>query len=144
MAREQPTEPTLASLRLLDVVADRLRPDGWNVSQGYCGIYFNVELRHKLTSNFGFGFPNDDRDHSDFVEGVLSRREFKVVANRPRAVVHESLLQRVRVSAQAHQWSHEIVAVIARLLRNERLLTDEEAEWLELAGPAWVEEPLDS
>jgi hypothetical protein len=133
-------QPTESSLRTLDAVARRLRPEGWDVSQGYCDSYFNIKLDHPPTSGFGFGFPNDDADHSDLVEGVLSGREFRVITSRPNEIVHESLLGRFRTAAQANQWDHDVVAIVARVLRHEGVLTDAEAEWLEKAGPAWTED----
>jgi hypothetical protein len=131
---------TESSRQILERVRDRLRPDGWDVSQGYTGEYFNIKLDHPLTSGFGFGFPNDDDDHTAFVERTLARREFRVIAERPDPIVHESLLGRIRVAAQANQWPHDVVAIVARVLRHEGVITDAEAEWLEDAGPAWTEE----
>jgi hypothetical protein len=32
------------------------------------------------------------------------------------------------------------MAIVARVLRHERLLTDAEAAWLETAGPAWSDD----
>jgi hypothetical protein len=131
---------TEASRRTLERVRDRLRRDGWAVGQGYTGEYFNIKLQHPLTSGFGFGFPNDEDDHTAFVERALAAREFRVIAERPDPIVHESLLGSIRVAARANQWEPSVVAIVARVLRHEGVLTDAEAEWLEEAGPAWIEE----
>jgi hypothetical protein len=66
-----------------------------------------------------------------------------VIAVRPAETPHASLIRRVPTAAQVGRWHPEVVATVARILRNESLLTDAEAEWLEMAGPAWMEDEED-
>jgi hypothetical protein len=68
-----------------------------------------------------------------------SRRE-NFESSPSAQIVHESLLGSIRVAARANQWEPSVVAIVARVLRHEGVLTDAEAEWLEEAGPAWIEE----
>lgn len=129
------------SLRTLSLVDGRLGPDGWEVTEGYAGeSTFSIDIRHALTSDHAFVFDNEDADKTRFLERCLSQREFRVIASRPPEIEHESLLRKLRACAQGFRWEHTEVATVARMLRNEGVLTDAEAEWLELAGPAWSEE----
>jgi hypothetical protein len=132
--------PTEATLRALALVVERLEPHGWTITPTEYEVSFDIGMEHPLTSPFGVNFPNDDEDHSDFVTRSLDKREFRVIAARPQEVPHASLIQKVRTAAQVGRWDADVVATVARILRHESLLTAAEAEWLEIAGPAWMDE----
>lgn len=74
------------------------------------------------------------------MDRALDRREFRVIAEAPKEPPHASLLGKIRTAAQVSHWSPEVVATVARVLQSEDLLTEAEAEWLEMAGPAWTED----
>jgi hypothetical protein len=127
---------------VLAYVRSRLESDGWEVrmhepsSETSAGI----DLSHPLTSGSAFAWRSDDPNPIAFVASCLTDREFEVIRSRPTQMPHESLIGRIRVSAQANSWDADVVAVVARILRHEGLLTDAEAAWLEEAGPAWHDE----
>jgi hypothetical protein len=50
-----------------------------------------------------------------------------------------AFLQRFRETAQANQRQPHVLAMVARVLRHDGLLTSAEADWLESAGPAWTD-----
>jgi hypothetical protein len=128
---------------LLDDVRQRLRADGWSVTIGIRSERTaNFEFEHELSTRFGCSVnPNSaEAEARAFVDKVLRRREFTVIAKRPSAIPHGSLIQRFRQAGQANQWSRDVMAIVARVLRHERLLTDAEAAWLETAGPAWSDD----
>ncbi len=131
--------PADSSRSLYELAASRLRPQGWEVDHDAESGYFHIRVGHPLTSRSALAFPNDGGDHSAFFETQLARREFRVIAERPEEMPNESLVGKIRVAAQANNWSADVVSVIARTLVGENVLTEEEAEWLETAGPAWHE-----
>src|SRR5207249_2671615 len=125
--------------QLLETAKDRLEQYGWTISLESFGGYFGLQLEHPLTTARGVFFDtNATYDESlVFLEKTLSRREFDMIAKRPRDMPHASLVGRFRQAAQANRWTSDVLAIVARVLRHEAVLTHEESAWLELAGPAW-------
>jgi len=80
----------------------------------------------------------DDRQTIRFVENFLHHREFEIVANAPAPTPHHSLIKKLRGSGRAGHFDSDALAIVARILVSESLLTDSEAKWLETAGPAWM------
>jgi hypothetical protein len=140
MSNSQPTE---ATLRALAIVVEQLEPHGWTATPTVFGARFRIGLEHPLTSVFALNFENSDEDHSDFVARTLRHREFRMIEARPAEIPHASLIQKVRSAAQFGRWDPDVVELVARILRSESLLTDAEAEWLEMAGRAWMEDEGD-
>jgi hypothetical protein len=131
--------------RVASFLRDRLEPDGWRVEvDSRFGQMANFTVRHDLSTQAGFGILPDSSDERAFafVERFLAHPEFELMARRPPATPHVSLIQRFRQTAQANQWSVETLAMAAWTLQHEGLLTEAEAEWLAEAGPAWATEGL--
>jgi hypothetical protein len=123
---------------LISEVRAALEPDGWKVaatapSEG--NVY--IEVDHALSSRSGFGFRDDSPTAKEGVESWLRQDEFQAVAERPAQVDHVSLIGTFRRAAAGSGWDNAVVAIVARVLRSESLLTDDEAEWLERAGTPW-------
>jgi hypothetical protein len=117
-----------------------LRPLGWSVVTTLTAAGVNVEVDHPLSVSQGFNFRNDDSDHLRFVRDQLELREFAVIAASPSRVEHASLIQRLRAVARANNWDPRILEVLASVLESQSVLSVEESEWLEKAGPAWADD----
>jgi len=117
-----------------------LEADGWTVEAGDIHEdWWSVSVDHPLSNHSGFSGPMGRKDKSDrFIERCLKSREFRTITERPE-IVHEALIGQIRRAALTNSFDRRVVAIFARILRDQQLLTDEEAEWLEDAGPAWVE-----
>jgi hypothetical protein len=127
-----PTAHTAAVL-----VAKTLEPQGWSIEPRRTRTGVSIRLEHPLTTPLDVNFPNDDCDHRQFVTGILAQREFAVIARAPSTVEHASLLRRLRDVASANSWDRHTLALVARVLEGEGVLSAAESEWLEDAGPAW-------
>jgi hypothetical protein len=116
----------------------RLEDDGWRVSMTLTGDSFTLELENDLTSGHGIVFREDDQlAPLEWLDEALSDREFEVIASRPKDPGHPGLLRALRIAAQVNGWSCRVLDEVATVLVSQSFLTDEEADWLELAGPAW-------
>ena len=127
--------------RMVDLLKARLEPDGWAISVREPSEGANattIKLSHPLSNPHGLAFFDDGSDQTAFVESALTDPEFEAIRARPTECPHASLLQRLRRSALANRWDPDVVAVVARVLRAENVLTADEAAWLEAAGPAWT------
>ena len=119
-------------------VEERLAPDGWEVGFSALPAAFTVVVRHELSTRGGATFLRGDGEGGELLlEKWLGHPEFGRIARRPREMPHHRLVQRIRQSAQAGHWPTNVIPSLARVLVAESLLTDEEADWLADAGPAW-------
>ncbi len=132
-----------ANARLVERFRSTLEPDGWVIEvkePSPAVTRIRIRVTHPLSGDCSFAFPDDDADHSGFVDSCLAEREFEIIRARPTSSGHVTLMQRFRRAAQGNGWPPETLATVARVLRHEKLLTEVEAEWLEAAGPAWWRE----
>jgi hypothetical protein len=124
---------------LVRFLQEALEPAGWRVETSSSDPHsVRIVLQHPLSSEIVVSLPYDQATAA-FAETFLTRSEFDVVAKAPE-VPHATLIGKIRDAAGAWGWDRADIAGIARILRSEELLTEAEADWLELAGPV-VEAP---
>lgn len=125
-------------------VEERLAPDGWKVGFRALPAAFTVAVRHELSKEGGATFLRGDSEGGELLlEKWLGHPEFGRIARRPREMPHQRLVQSIRQSAQAGHWPPNVIPSLARVLVADALLTEEEAEWIADAGPAWSDEVVE-
>jgi hypothetical protein len=122
----------------LQLLKEALAPHGWTVTDASSIPYADgwaVRFEHELTTEKISHFSREPTDKE--AAGVLEDREFHLIAQRPE-MVHASLIGGIRRSSLALGLHKNGVEVIALVLRNEGVLTEDEADWLYRAGLPWM------
>ena len=114
--------------------------EAWRVVDQSTQGNIALRLEHPLTSAMSVGFDDDGEDRQEYIDQLIQNREFGLIRRRPREIPNAPLMQAIRVAAQTYRWDPETVSVLARILAASGTLTDEEADWLFKAGPAWFRE----
>jgi hypothetical protein len=136
-----PPSPSTEEERLCFAqVQERLAPEGWEVRFKSFPATFTVVVKHELSTEGGVTFVRGDGREEELLTAWFGKPEFGRIARRPLEMPHVQLVQSIRQSALAGQWPSNVIPSLARVLVAESLLTDEEAEWLADAGPAWSDE----
>lgn len=121
-------------------MSELLGPEGWKLELEKSSTTFSIRMSHELSTTRGISLFLDHpaSDSWEFVEQqILSAPERLVVARRPQDMPHSQLIQSLRQTAQANFWTHNILVMIALVLRRHGVLTQEEAGWLGYAGVPW-------
>lgn len=122
---------------LIETHVKMLRSDGWLVNVESADGSVVIKASHLLSYEQGVSLLRemDLKRNSRLLEATFGAGEFALVRNRPSPCPHESLLGKLRVAGGVNEWSHDIVDHLASILRSEELLTPDECDWLEMAGP---------
>ncbi len=115
---------------------EQLEKDGWSVDLDTVDDVEVMKISHDVSMPYSYTFEIDAIDQVRLDE-FLDHREFNVVRERPTAMPHTAFIGEFRKMAGSMNWPTSVVTVSARLLGVHGFLTSDEADWLELAGPAW-------
>jgi len=116
----------------------QLSANGWKVEAGV-GEHaprFWVSFWHPLSSDASVSF-DSEKDWRRSLERLLQRPEFKIIESAPREIPHTRLIRAIRQNAKGFEWPPSVVERLALILGGEGVLTPDEANWLDKAGPAW-------
>jgi hypothetical protein len=136
-------EPSLPSnvRDVLVLVERRLSPHGWHVDAVPSRANtFQIVVRHVLTSDRSIVISAAEEDEvvQRFIESRLEDPEFDRIARSPDRQPHAALLGDIRRAAEANLWTEDVMRPLAGVLGAHGVLTNEEADWLGGAGPAWA------
>jgi hypothetical protein len=122
--------------RVRRLVADRLEPDGWNVSVEPSRVEseFEVRLDHPLSHQINFSFSHCRERTSDTLDRFLASAEVAAVGQAPASAPNAALIRGLRNAASAGEWPEGVLGELALVLRNHGILTDEEMIWLSHTG----------
>jgi hypothetical protein len=124
--------------RVAEEVRSALEPAGWSVSVVLDHLpRVGVDIEHELSPAFYFSMDLSTPSHLETLQSFLAKFEFQAVAARPAAVTHADLLRALRGMARSRRWERDELLDLAMLLGRAGVFTEEEAEWLAFAGPAW-------
>jgi hypothetical protein len=128
--------------RVAQEVRSALEPAGWGVSVVIDHLpRVGIDVEHELSPSFYLSMDLSMPSHVETLRVFLAKFEFEAVAARPAAVEHADLLRALRGMARSRRWEREELLDLALLLGRAGVFTEEEAEWLAFAGPAWEEPP---
>jgi hypothetical protein len=128
--------------RVAEEVRYALEPAGWGVSLFIDHLpRVGVNVEHELSPSFSLSTDLSMPSHVETLRVFLARFEFQAVAARPAVVEHADLLRALRGMARSRRWEREELLDLAMLLGRAGVLSEEEADWLAFAGPAWEEPP---
>jgi hypothetical protein len=126
--------------RVAEQVRSALEPAGWSVSVVLDHLpRVGIDVEHELSPSFYLSMDLSKPSNVETLRSFLARFEFQAVAARPAAVKHADLLRPLRGMARSRRWEREELLDLAMLLGRAGVLTEEEADWLAFAGPAWEE-----